>query len=243
MQIYIISIIKEYKCISSQALKSHNLLDIFSKKKYNTIYKDIYIPSSRILYNFCFYLFVLICMIKPRSAGMLSTFRPVTTDEITKIIMNSPAKQCGLDPAPKWLIKQFCKQPAPSIARSCNASFREGMLPMNQKRAMVRPRFKKPSLDPDDLNSYRPISNLSFVLKIIERMVAAWFSEHAKTHQLLPKRHSAYHAYHSTEMAVTAVHNNMVRNVDKSGKVNVLVLLYLSLAFDTVDHKMLLSRT
>ena len=107
--------------------------------------------------------------------------------------------------------------------------------------AIVRPRLKKPSLDPNDLNSYRPISNLSFVSKIIECMVAAWFSEHAEIHQLLSKRQLVYRAYHSTKTAVTAVHNNLVRNVDKSGKVSVLVLLDLSSAFDTVNHKILLA--
>ena len=115
------------------------------------------------------------------------------------------------------------------------------MLTKNQKCAIVRPRLKKTSLDPDDLNSYRPISNLSFVSKIIDRVVLAWFSERAETHQLLPKRQSAYRAYHSMETAVTAIHNNLVRNVDKSGKVSVLVLLDLSSAFDAVDHTILLA--
>ena len=72
-------------------------------------------------------------------------------------------------------------------------------------------------------------------------MVIARFSEHAETHQLLPKRHSAYGAYHLMETAVTAVHNNFVRNVDKSGKVSVLVLLDISSAIDIFHHKILLA--
>ena len=43
------------------------------------------------------------------------------------------------------------------------------------------------------------------------------------------------------ETAVTAVHNNLVCNVDKSGKVSVLVLLDLSSVFDTIDHTILLA--
>ena len=66
------------------------------------------------------------------------------------------------------------------------------------------------------------------------------FSEHAELHQLLPKRQSVYRVHHSTETAITAVHNNLVRNIDQSGQVSVLVLLDLSSAFDTVDHNILL---
>ena len=50
-----------------------------------------------------------------------------------------------------------------TIASICNASFVEGVLPPSQKHAIVRPQLKKPTLDPYDLNSYRPISNLSLV--------------------------------------------------------------------------------
>ena len=83
--------------------------------------------------------------------------------------------------------------------------------------------------------------NFSFVSKIIKRVVVARLSEHAETHQLLPKRQWAYRPYHATERAVTVIHNNLVRNVDKSGKVSVPVLLDLSSAFDTVDHTILLA--
>ena len=83
-----------------------------------------------------------VAVVEPRSAGTLSTFRPVTTAEITKIIMNSPAKHCCLDPAPTWLVKQLCHLLAPSIAEMCNASVLQGILPENQKHAVVRPRLK-----------------------------------------------------------------------------------------------------
>ena len=79
-----------------------------------------------------------------------------------------------------------------------------------------------------------------FISKTIERVVAVRFSEHAELHQLLPKCQSAYRAHHSTETAITVVHNNLVRNIDQSGQVSVLDLLDLSSAFDSVDHNILL---
>ena len=64
-------------------------------------------------------------------------------------------------------------------------------------------------------------------------------SEHVDSQHLLPCHQSAYRAHHSTETAVTAVHDEIIRNID-SGKVCVLVLLDPSAAFDTVDHNTLL---
>ena len=124
------------------------------------------------------------------------------------------------------------------IANVCNASFTQGA--KTQKHSIVRPILKKPTLDPNDLNSYRPISNLSFLSKTVERVVTARFDEHVETLNLLPSRQSAHGAHHSTETAVIDVHNSIVRNVDRGGHVSVLVLLDLSSAFDTVDDASLL---
>ena len=80
-------------------------------------------------------------------------------------------------------------------------------MPPSKKHAIIRPRLKKPTLEPDDLNAYQPISNLSFLLKTIERVVAVCFNEHMEAYNLLPSRYSAYRAHHSTETAVIDVHN------------------------------------
>ena len=45
--------------------------------------------------------------------------------------------------------------------------FERGYLPASQKKAIVYSGLKKPSLGPDDLSNYRPISNLSFVSKLL----------------------------------------------------------------------------
>ena len=58
---------------------------------------------------------------------------------------------------------------------------------------------------------------------------------HSELHKLLPHHQSAYRSSHSTETAVLAVHNDLVRTMD-SGNISALVLMDLSAAFDTVDH-------
>ena len=127
---------------------------------------------------------------------------------------------------------------AETLATICNASFHEGVFPANLKTAIVQPRLKKPTLNPDYMNSFRPISNLSFLSKLVERAAADRLKAHFDSQQLLPCRQSAYRAHHSTETAI-AVHDEIIRTID-DGNVCALVLLDLSAAFDTVDHQTLI---
>ena len=101
------------------------------------------------------------------------------------------------------------------------------------------PRLKKPTLDADDANSYRPIFNLRFVSKLVERAVATRLVKHAENNKLFPNRQSAYRRHHSTETAVVCVMNDIIRSIDR-GEITALVLLDLSAAFDTVDHPTLI---
>ena len=68
----------------------------------------------------------------------------------------------------------------------------------SSKSTIVRPRLKKPHLDASDLSSYRPISNLSFVSKILERIIDSRFTEHADLSNLLSPYQSAYRKFHSS---------------------------------------------
>ena len=93
---------------------------------------------------------------------------------------------------------------------------------------------------PKDINSYRPISNLTIPVENSRiGLIEIRFVEHAELHGLLPHHQSAYRSFHPTETAVLAVHNSIVRTID-SGKLCALVLLDLSAAFDTVDHPIML---
>ena len=168
----------------------------------------------------------------------LASFEPVTADEVRRSLGRVPAKHCILDPVPTWLLKRVDGIIAPVIARMCNASFEQCSLPVKQKMAVTRPLLKKSSLDPNDLNSYRPISNLSFVSKMVERMVDSRLIVYTDRFDLIPVHQSAYRRYHSTETALVRLYNDMVQVIDR-GHVGALVLLDISAAFDTVDHRIM----
>jgi len=178
--------------------------------------------------------------IRPRLVPPLTSFELVTEEEISKLLFNLPAKSCSLDPVQTWFLKQLTVPMVPVICRLCNLSLQTSLFPSSLKHALVHPRIKKPTLDPGVVSNYRPISNLSFISKLAERVVARRLTSHVVEFNLLPTRQSAYRPYHSTETAVLSVHNDLVYAIDNK-RVSLLVLLDLSAAFDTVDNDILLS--
>jgi Reverse transcriptase (RNA-dependent DNA polymerase) len=129
----------------------------------------------------------------------------------------------------------------PYITEMCNASLQQGRLPPSQRCAIVTPRLKKSGMDEADVRSYRPISNLTFMSKIVERLVCRQLVAFFQQHSLLPAHQSAYRRQHSTETAVLKIVSDLLLACDR-GQVTLLALLDLSAAFDTVDHQILLDR-
>jgi len=99
--------------------------------------------------------------------------------------------------------------------------------------------LKKADLDAADVKSYRPITNLSVLSKLFERLVAQQLTDYLTENGLLPELQSAYRAHHSTETAMLKVIADILLALD-SGNLAMLSLLDLSAAFDTVDHDTLL---
>ena len=90
------------------------------------------------------------------------------------------------------------------------------------------------------LKNYYPASNLSFLSKVLERVVAARLTNYMTINQLHEPMQSVYRACHSTETALVRV-QNILHTLDQGGAA-ILVLLDLGAAFDTIDHSILLSR-
>ena len=176
----------------------------------------------------------------PFDPPKLTVFTQVTQDEIGKIISKSPTKSCLLDPLPTFLIKECIDIVLPSITKLVNCSLREGLVPDGFKEAVVTPLIKKASLPVDDLKNYHPVSGLSFISKLVERVVAKQLVDHINRHGLDNSYQSAYKSGHSMETALISI-KNAIRLSLSQGEATALVLLDLSVAFHTIDHSTLLN--
>ena len=162
-------------------------------------------------------------------------FLSYKVDFICNVILESPIKPYQLDLIPHALLKLFL----PFLHFMCNVSLRDGTLSDCEKWAKIMPILKKPGLDADSASSYRPVSNLTFLSKIIERLVCWQLTSYLHKHCLLSPLHSAYRQHYSNETVSLKVASDIFDSAD-SGQVTLLSLLDLSAAFDTVDHDILL---
>ena len=146
-----------------------------------------------------------------------------------------------LDPMPTSLVMSILEELLPVITSMINnSSMSPGHFPAEWKAALVYPRLKKAGQSAS-LSNLRPVSNLQFISKLMERAVCSQTLQHLMRSDLYPVLQSAYRAGHSTETALLKVHNDILTNMDHQ-RVTLLVLLDLSSAFNTlvVDYQVLL---
>ena len=171
----------------------------------------------------------------------LTEFRSVTSDVVAAIIRQSPSKHCSLDPIPTWLLKSCLPALIEVITHIINLSFRKHSMPSLMKLAVVSPILKKPGLDCNEMKNFRPVSNLSFISKTLERVAVSQLQQYMMENNLHEKFQSAYRSRHSVETALLRVQNDLLMSLDAGNSV-ILLLLDLSAAFDTINHDMLLKR-
>ena len=153
--------------------------------------------------------------------------------------MSSNTTSCCLDPLPTWLFKECLDELVPVYTAIVNLSLSLGIMPTDLKEAILIPYLKKLNIDPEILKHFRPVSNLTFLSKIVEKVSASDVQAYMTKEPLHELMQSAYKEYHSTETALVKVHNDASLALDKH-HIFLLVLIDLSAAFDTVDHSMLL---
>ncbi len=125
----------------------------------------------------------------------------------------------------------------PLLTKIINLSLQLGDMPTSLKKAIIKPMLKKLGLELI-IKNYRPVFNLAFHSKLIEREAAPQLVDHLLNNGVMDKFQLAYRECHSTETALLRVQNDILMELDK-GKVVMLVLLDL---FDTIDHEILLKR-
>ena len=119
--------------------------------------------------------------LRHHATRLLLQLYPVTAEE-ARLLSSSLAKHCSLDLVPTWLLKHATEQLAPILAGLCNATFQARGLFVAKVCLLDSARLKKSVLDHADLNSYRPISQLSIVSKLVEWAIGNRFVQHCDEH-------------------------------------------------------------
>ena len=140
-----------------------------------------------------------------------------------EIISSSKPASCKLDPLPTPLFKLLISVLIDPLHELINRSLSEGVFPSCWKSSLVTPIIRKPSL-PACYPNYRPVSNLSFTSKVLEKVVIKQFTDHLKAYDLFSSENSAYKQHHSTETLLCKMKADFVNSIDKQRA-----------TFDTID--------
>ncbi|CAC5421246.1 unnamed protein product [Mytilus coruscus] len=171
----------------------------------------------------------------------LTFFTSASVEEVRKIILKAPTKSCELDPLPTNILKPCLNSLATVITKIVNLSLEPCCVPSSFKEAVVRPLLKNVGLDKEVLKNYRPVSNLPFVSKVVEKVVETRLENHHTSNSLHGNVQSAYRACHSTKAALLRVHHD-ITVVLGNDWCTVFLMLDLSSTFDVIDHPILIKR-
>lgn len=167
-------------------------------------------------------------------------FEPATAPMVLKAIKLLPSKwSSGLDDLSSKLIKALASSLALPLSIIINKSLRTGEFPKDFKNSKIVPIFK----DGEDslIKNYRPISLLSSLSKILEKIVHQNLINFLDANDLLYPSQYGYRKHHSTTDAVTEFVGNVSLGFDR-GQSSLASFLDISKAFDSLSHDILLSK-
>jgi len=114
---------------------------------------------------------------------------------------------------PTWLVKHMQALLFPFVTILFSKSL--AAFHPTFKKAVVRPLLNKAGSDTSQIKNYRSTSNLSFLSKLLDRVVQIRLQEFLDSNNLMPVTQSFYHQYHSRETAVMKVYNDLLLAVDE----------------------------
>ena len=167
------------------------------------------------------------------------SFLPITAFEVKKLVMDMKPKTNELDLLPVTFIKENIEKFVDLLVNIVNISLQLGVFAKEWKMALLYPLIKKAGLDVIKSN-FRPVSNLSFISRLVEKAAINQLAQHGDYHDLSPHYQSAYKKNHSCETSLLRLTNDALWAMEQQ-QATIVVITDLSAAFDMVNHDILLS--
>lgn len=175
----------------------------------------------------------------PKPANILTEFVISETDIREAISSSKGSSSPGPDGIPPFFLKECATELTPILKELAQLSFKNGFFPTPLKETIVTPIFK--SGDPSKPSNYRPISLVSCLGKILERVVQQQILAHAMELSLIPPNQHGFRPGHSTTSELLEHIHDIIVMLEEQETVEI-VLLDFSKAFDKVSHNHLLQR-
>ena len=169
--------------------------------------------------------------------------KPITLNELKKAFCSLKTnRSAGYDDISYNVVKncfgELCDLCDP-LLHIFNLSYSSGIFPDSLKIGKVTPKYK--AGNSSDLDNYRPISVLLCFSKILERIIYNIVYTYLQKNKILYCKQFGFQAGHFTDHAIIQLLNQIYENFEEN-KYTLGVFIDLSKAFDTVDHKRLLSK-
>ena len=174
-----------------------------------------------------------------QSEGHLNCFQETNIDELRRIIVKHGVMVGPEDLLTPYLIKNHLDVLLPHFVNLVNLSLSTSSCD-GIKEAHIVPILKSINLDKEMFNNFRPVSLLSFISKLTERVVHMRINSHLDSNSLNNNSQYGYKKHHGCDTMILKLIDDIFVAVDKKFGV-VMLIIDLSAAFDTVDHRLLLN--
>ena len=175
---------------------------------------------------------------RPFEGQCLKEFNTICENDLVGLIKEFGIKTSVEDPIPAMLLKSSKDILLPMYVELINKSLTEGTMDTS-KSSVIDPLLKKTGLDCDVRNNYRPVNNLVFFSKLIERVVKKQLDQHMTINSLHEPSQFGYKSHHNTETMMIGLFDDALRGFDEN-QATIVIFLDLSAAFDTIDPERLL---
>ena len=169
----------------------------------------------------------------------LIKFSKVDNEMVRKTVNKLKTKTSKIDPIPTQYIKECIDILAPFITCIINNIFESGIHPALLKQATLTPVIKKPTNNPEDLKSYRPVCQNTFISKVVDTILHNQLKEYLNDNKLESPYQAGYKTHNSCETLVNALYDQLYLGYENN-KMQILFALDYSAAFDCLVQNQLL---